>query len=46
MKEDVLRMQGEYKRKEELSGKKTEEVRAEQCQEKGEVNRKERREVG
>lgn len=46
MEEDVLGMHREYKRKEELSGKKTERVRAEQCEEKGEVNGKERREVG
>ena len=46
MEEEVLGIQREYKRKEELSGKKTEGVRAEQCEEKGEVNRKARREVG
>ena len=46
MEEDVLGMQREYKRKEELSSKKTERERGEQCEEKGEGNRKERREVG
>ena len=46
MEEDILAMQREYKRKEDLSGKKTQGARGEQCEEKGEGNRKERKEVG
>lgn len=46
MEEDVLGMQREYERKEELSGKKTEGVRGEKCADQGGGNRKERREEG